>query len=147
VRIVDVGEQEIDMAIHDSSRAKTRRPVPSEAPRTSLMKRGAAAMALLLALSGAASAQTASANVAGNWLLTCTSRKGAARQVTLALQQEGSRLNGSYSAERGSGALDGTLQGTAVSLTGGAFTFSGTIAGNTMTGQTGRGRPCSAVRQ
>jgi|HubBroStandDraft_1064217.scaffolds.fasta_scaffold02360_9 hypothetical protein len=137
------------MAMQDPSRATTLMTASSGARRINSVTTGAsaAAMAFLLALSNAAGAQTASPNVAGNWLLTCTNRKGATREVTLALQQEGSRLNGSYSAERGSGALDGTLQGTEVSLTGGAFTFSGTIAGNTMTGQTGRGRPCSAVRQ
>jgi invasion protein IalB len=110
-----------------------------------------AALALLFGFSllpsNEAIAQTSSLNVAGNWQLSCANKKGKERQVTLRIQQDGAVLSGTYYAKGGSGSLSGSMQGTQAALSAGAFTFNGAVAGNAMSGQNQKGRPCSASRE
>lgn len=114
----------------------------------------AGALALLLTgtlwMPGRAAAQDAR-NLSGRWQLSCPNRKGGVRQVTLEIQQDGSKLSGSFSGPRHSGNLSGSVQGSQVSLqiAGGARSISltGTTDGNTMTVHTRKGVSCSAARQ
>jgi invasion protein IalB len=143
------------MIPHELSHMTTLRPAICEAKRSPLRRSNVAtAFALSLALSlGAAAApvaQTESPNLTGNWQLSCTGRKGQTRQAALQIQQDGSKLSGTISVGSGrSGALNGTIQGTQVSFSapGGKLTFTGTVNGNTMTGQSQKGRSCSVIRQ
>jgi hypothetical protein len=110
-----------------------------------------AVLALLFGFSLLASneaiAQTSSPNIAGNWQLSCVNKKGSERQVALQIQQDGTVLSGTYHAKGGSGSLSGSMQGVQASLSAGAFTFNGTVAGNALSGQNQKGRPCSASRE
>jgi hypothetical protein len=114
----------------------------------------AAALALLLSgtlfLPGTAAAQEAR-NLSGTWQLSCPNRKGGVRQVTLRIQQNGSKLSGSFSGPRHSGKLSGSVQGSQVSLqiAGGArpISLTGTTDGNSMTVHTRKGVSCAAARQ
>lgn len=114
----------------------------------------AGALALLLTgtlwMPGMAAAQNAS-NLSGRWQLSCPNRKGGVRQVTLRIQQNGTKLSGSFSGPRHSGNLSGSVQGSRVSLqiAGGARSISltGTTDGNSMTVHTRKGVSCSAARQ
>jgi hypothetical protein len=113
----------------------------------------AAALALLLGLTpwvpGTAAAQEAP-NLSGTWQLSCPDRKGGVRQVTLRIQQNGSKLSGSFSGPRHSGNLSGSVRGSQVSLqiAGGprSVSFTGTTDGNSMTVHTRKGVSCSAAR-
>lgn len=107
----------------------------------------ALSMGVSLPVPNSAFAQIGSPNISGSWLLTCTSKRGRERQVTLQIQQDGSRLGGTYNANGASGPLSGSVQGTQVSLNGGAFAFAGSATNNTISGQNQRGRPCSATRE
>ena len=106
------------------------------------------ALALLssgaLAMPGMALAQT-SPNLSGTWQLSCPKRK-----VTLQIEQEGSKLSGTFSGRR-SGKLSGSVQGDQVTLkVGGHFrsiSLTGTTDGNSMTVHTQKGASCSASRQ
>ena len=97
-----------------------------------------------LAMPGIALAQT-SPNLSGNWQLTCPKRT-----VTLQIEQEGSKLSGTFSGPR-SGKLSGSVQGNKVALKmGGPFrsiSLTGTTDGNSMTVHTPKGASCSASRQ
>jgi hypothetical protein len=114
-----------------------------------------AAVALLLlggvlAMPGIAGAP-APPSLSGTWQLSCTGRGGRARQVTLRIEQSGTRLSGSFSGPRRSGKLRGTVQGSQVSLQMGAdgksVTLTGTTGGNSMTVHGPRGNTCSASRR
>ena len=113
---------------------------------------GAAALLLsgMLALPGIAAAQ-ASPLLSGTWQLSCQGRGGRVRQVTLRIEQSGSKLSGSFSGPRRSGKLSGTVQGTQVSLQMGtddkSIALTGTAAGNSMTVHGPRGNVCSASRR
>ncbi|MHB8816480.1 MAG: hypothetical protein ACYDAE_24900 [Steroidobacteraceae bacterium] len=100
--------------------------------------------------SGTAAAQEAH-NLSGTWQLSCPNRKGGVRQVTLRIQQNGSKLSGSLSGRRHSGNLSGSVRDSQVSLqiAGGARSISltGTTDGNSMTVHTRKGVSCSAARQ
>jgi hypothetical protein len=72
-------------------------------------------------------------------------------QGTMQLTQNGSKLTGSIQAERGTVPVSGTVNGEHISFKAKmpkrAVTFSGTIAGNKMSGTTGQGSPWTAIRQ
>ncbi|MGA8154441.1 MAG: hypothetical protein WB952_26085 [Terriglobales bacterium] len=55
------------------------------------------------------------ANVAGSWQMTWQGRSGN-MQATLQIQQDGSRLSGSFDGPRGSSSLTGSVQGNQVSF-------------------------------
>lgn len=97
-----------------------------------------------LAMPGTALAQT-SPNLSGSWQLSCPNRK-----MTLQIDQDGSKLSGTFSARR-SGKLSGSVQGDQVTLKmGGRFrsiSLTGTTDGNSMTVHTSKGATCSASRQ
>jgi hypothetical protein len=99
---------------------------------------------------GIAAAQT-SPSLSGTWQLSCPSGKGRIRQITLQIEQSGSKLSGSFSGPRRSGSLNGTVQGGEVSLQMGAdgrsITLTGTTNGNSMTVRDPRGASCSGSRQ
>lgn len=116
---------------------------------------GAAGMlALLLSgvpgIPGIAAAQT-SPSLSGTWQLSCSGRRGRVRQVTLRIEQSGSKLGGSFSGPRRSGKLSGAVQGRQVSLLMGAdgrsITLTGTTDGNSMTVHGPKGGSCSASRR
>jgi len=106
-----------------------------------------------LGLPDQANAQGAPAdvpNISGDWQLTCTSRRGRERQLILHIQQEGAKLSGTASSNGRAGPISGSIQGAQVSLSGGnerAFSFGGTLSGNTMNGQNQAGKSCSAQRR
>lgn len=92
----------------------------------------------------------AATSISGNWRISWTGRRGQMR-ATLQLKQNGSKLSGSIQAERGSAPVSGTINDDQVSFTAKmpkrAVTFSGTIAGNKMSGTTAQGSPWTATRQ
>jgi hypothetical protein len=112
------------------------------------------ALALLLSgvlgVPGIAAAQT-SRSLSGTWQLTCSGRSGRARQVTLRIEQSGSKLSGSFNGRRRSGELSGTVQGGQVSIQMGAddrsITLTGTTDGNSMTVHGPKGGSCSGSHQ
>ena len=130
----------------------------SSAPRERAARRAASGTAGTLALllsgvlgiPGIAAAQT-SPSLSGTWQLSCSGRKGRVRQVTLQIEQSGSKLSGSFSGPRRSGKLSGALQGRQISLLMGAdgrsITLTGTTDGNSMTVHGPKGGSCSASRR
>jgi hypothetical protein len=123
---------------------------------------------LLLALDAlgqdAQSNQSQSTNIGGAWQLSMQGRDGS-QQATMQLQQDGSKLSGTFQGPRGSSPLTGSVDGNNISFNvqmqgrRGAMTlaFTGTIDGNKMSGtlqpqggregQGGGSRSWSAVRQ
>ncbi|WP_446743077.1 hypothetical protein [Silvibacterium acidisoli] len=95
--------------------------------------------------------EAAAASVAGNWTLSFTAPNGEAKQATLAIEQDGAKLSGSFKGQRGSAALSGSLQGNQVSLSinahGHQIELNGTLDGDKMSGSSGNGKPWSATRQ
>jgi hypothetical protein len=93
---------------------------------------------------------TSAATISGGWKMSFTDASGATRQGTLQIQQDGSKLNGTFSGARGSFALSGNVEGSQVSITvtamGRKLSFSGTVDGDKMSGTTERGSPWSATR-
>lgn len=135
----------------------TTSPRPSAAARAGRAVRWLGpAGALALLLSGVlgvpciAAAQT-SPSLSGKWQLSCPDRRGRVRQVTLQIEQSGSKLRGSFSGPRRAGKLSGTVQGSQVSLQMGAdgrsITLTGTTDGKSMTIHGPKGGSCSASRQ
>jgi hypothetical protein len=90
-------------------------------------------------------------NVAGKWQISWTDRNGNPKQATLQIQQDGSKLTGDFTSERGNFPLTGSLQGSQVSLTVKAkrrkASFTGTVDGESMKGSTEQGKTWTAVRQ
>ena len=104
----------------------------------------------VLGMPGIAVAQT-SPSLSGTWQLSCPTRKGQVRQITLRIEQSGSKLSGSFSGPRRSGSLNGTVQGGEVSLrmeaNGRSITLTGATDGNSMTVRDSRGVSCSGSRR
>jgi hypothetical protein len=80
------------------------------------------------------------ANIAGNWQMSWQGRDGA-RQATLKLQQDGSKLTGTLDGERGSTPITGTVDGKNISFSTQSqgrrnFTmvYSGTVDGDKISG-------------
>jgi len=132
-------------------------PGPCAAARADRAARGpepAGALAVLLScvlgVPGMAAAQ-ASSSLSGTWQLSCSGRRGQVRQVTLQIEQSGSKLGGSFNGPRRSGKLSGTVEGNQVSLQmaadGRSITLTGTTDGNSMTVHGRKGRTCAASRQ
>src|ERR1700757_2020526 len=65
----------------------------------------------------AAQAGSAPANPAGKWKLSFSDPKGNARQGTLALQQDGANLSGTYTGPRGTFSTTGAMQGNEIKFT------------------------------
>ena len=114
----------------------------------------AVALALLLSgmlgMPGVAAAQT-SPSLSGTWRLSCPNPRGRVRQITLYIEQSGSKLSGSFSGPRRSGSLSGSVQGNNVSMQLEAerrsIALTGTIDGNSMTVHGPGGGSCSGSRQ
>ena len=99
-------------------------------------------LTLILALLLPAFSQDAQpAKVAGSWQLSWQGRRGA-QQGTLDLQQDGSKLTGTFQGPRGSSPLSGNVQGNQISFTvqmGGerrnfSMAFTGNVDGDKMSG-------------
>jgi hypothetical protein len=90
--------------------------------------------------------------LSGTWQLSCTGRKGEARQISITIEQQGATLSGSYTGGRRSGKLNGSVQGNQVSfeLAGKrrSASFTGTTDGNRLRVHTAEGGvSCTATRQ
>jgi hypothetical protein len=88
----------------------------------------------------AAQGETQPANVAGKWQMSWQGRNGA-KQATLQLQQDGSKLTGTMDGDRGSVPVTGTVNGNNVSFStqsqgqrGFTLVYTGTVDGDKMTG-------------
>jgi hypothetical protein len=108
--------------------------------------------------------QSQSTNIGGAWQLSMQGRDGA-QQATMQLQQDGSKLSGTFQGPHGSSPITGSVDGNNITFNvqmqgrRGAMTlaFTGTIDGNKMTGTLqpqggheghgGGSRSWSAVRQ
>jgi hypothetical protein len=94
---------------------------------------------------------SSAANISGNWQLSFEGRNGDQRQVSMQLDQDGSKLSGTFEGERGSVPLHGTLQGNQVSITVKSrrrgTSFTGTVDGDKMSGKTKQGGSWTATRQ
>jgi hypothetical protein len=99
------------------------------------------------------------ANISGAWQLSWQGR-GGSQQATIQMQQDGSKLNGTFQGPRGSSSLTGSVDGNNVSFSvqmqgrrSVTLAFTGTIDGDKMSGTLqpqggGQGNhPWSAVRQ
>lgn len=121
-------------------------------------RRGSAIAALGLAMGCALAApavlaqSSPSPTLSGNWQLACTGHGGQVRQISLQIEQQGSKLSGSFHAAGGrSGQVSGNVQGNAVSLELAgkrrSATLTGTTDGKTLQMQSARGASCKATRQ
>ena len=153
------GNARVSRAQDHQEQFPTARRAEPEGPRLKALRaarRLGSAGAVMLLLSGVlgmpgiAVAQTP-LPLSGTWRLSCPTRKGQARQITLQIEQSGSKLSGSFSSRRRSGSLNGTVQGGDVSLQMGAnarsITLTGTTDGNSMTVRDRRGVSCSGSRR
>ena len=98
-----------------------------------------------------ATADGTATGLSGNWQISWTGRDGNPKEATMQIQQDGSKLSGTFQAERGSAPLTGSLRGNQVSLSvdarGRELSFTGTLNGDKMTGTTKRGKSWTASRQ
>ncbi len=109
-------------------------------------------MPSLAVASGQNEAQDSSAaNVAGSWQMSWTDNDGTQKQGTLSIQQDSSKLSGTFTGQRGTFPLSGSIQGNHVSLTVGPprhqFTFSGDVDGSKMSGTTPQNTAWTASKQ
>lgn len=90
------------------------------------------------------------ANVGGTWQLSSQGKRGD-RDGTLAIRQDGSKLDGTFDMKGRSGPLSGSVEGNHISFTTegtkGTVSFQGTVDGNKMSGTTKQGSSWSATRQ
>jgi hypothetical protein len=101
----------------------------------------ALAWGLLLALGGSVLAAEEPAKVAGSWELTFEGPRGT-RAQTLVIQQDGSKIKGTLTGQRGEAPLEGSVDGNKISFTvtretpNGTFTieYNGTVEGDSMKG-------------
>jgi hypothetical protein len=132
---------------------------PPSAPAAARVPRAARGLgpprALALLLCGvlgmpAIAAAQAPASLSGTWQLSCSGHRGRVRQITLKIDQSGSKLSGSFSGPLHSGDLSGTVHGDQVSIEmgadGKAITLTGTTDGNSMSVQGPKGGSCSGSR-
>ncbi len=89
-------------------------------------------------------------SLSGKWLLVWQGRKKAG-QVTLNIQQKGSKLTGTFAEGDRSGPLSGSLQAGQVSISvrgkKRSMIFSGTVEGGQMSGTASDGSSWTATRQ
>jgi hypothetical protein len=101
----------------------------------------ALAWGVLLALGGSVLAAEEPAKVAGSWELTFEGPRGT-RTQTLTIQQDGSKIKGTLTGQRGESPLEGSVDGNKISFTvtretpNGTFTieYNGTVEGDSMKG-------------
>ena len=90
-------------------------------------------------------------DISGNWQISWTGRKGNQQQATMQIKQDGNNFHGTFSGERGSVDMSGTLKNNKVSFTvqgpRRSIKFTGTVDDNQMTGTTRRGITWTATRQ
>lgn len=112
---------------------------------------GSLALALGCAICAPAVLAQSAPVLSGKWELSCTGRRGEARQISLDIEQQGSTLSGSYTGGRRSGQLKGSVQGNQVSfeLAGKhrSARFTGTTDGKTLQVHAAKGSvSCTATR-
>jgi hypothetical protein len=93
---------------------------------------------------------TSTANVSGDWQGSWTDADGNQHPITMQIKQDGSKLSGMFTGQRGSTSLKGSLSGNQVSFSMKGqrqIKFSGTLDRNKMSGTTDRGFAWSATRQ
>lgn len=112
---------------------------------------GALGLVVGCALSAPAVLAQSPPALSGNWQLSCTDRSGQVRQIAVRIEQQGSKLTGSYSGARRSGRLSGGARGHDVSLElqgrRRSLRLTGTTDGNTLRLRTAKGPACTATRQ
>ena len=98
---------------------------------------------LLLAHGAIALATDEPSNVAGTWNVSVSGAAGSAQQ-TIVLQQDGTKISGTFKGPRQSGPLEGMVDGKNISFhvkTHVPLDYKGTIDGDTMKGtMTGKGK-------
>jgi hypothetical protein len=107
-----------------------------------------------LLIQNSAQSNDQSANVQGNWQLSWQGRRGRTIQATLTIQQDGTKLSGTFGGQggmaNGSFPLTGSIQGSDVSFsvtgTRMPLTFKGTVDGSKMSGTMQQGTPWTATR-
>jgi hypothetical protein len=91
-----------------------------------------------------------SAKAAGTWQMQWQGRRGQ-QNGTLQIQQDGSKLSGTFQMMGRSAPLSGNIDGNKVSFSASgerrSLAFTGTLDGNKMSGTTERGAPWNATRQ
>jgi hypothetical protein len=111
------------------------------ASRTLSVKLGVCAAVVLMY--GIALASDSVTNVAGTWTVTASSGRRKATQ-TLVIQQDGTRISGTFKGPRQSGTLEGSVNGTTINFHVTAKTpldYTGTVESDTMKGTlSGEGR-------
>jgi hypothetical protein len=97
---------------------------------------------------------TAARRGSGDWQGSWRSTDGNQHPVTMQIKQIGTKLSGTFTGQRGSTSLNGSINGNQVSFTIKARQettfFNGTLDGNKMSGTVGRGGPTvpwTATRQ
>jgi hypothetical protein len=99
----------------------------------------------LILICGVALAADTPANVAGNWTVKATGgRRGRTINQTLVIQQDGSKISGTFQGPRQSGKLDGAVTGNTIKFHVDAkmpLDYAGTVDGDNMKGSlTGEGK-------
>ncbi len=93
----------------------------------------------------------APADLSGSWQMSWTSQDGTPRQASMQIKQDGSKLSGSIDGQRGTAPLSGKPDGDQVSLSMKLrrrhVSFSGTVAGDKISGATAGGGSWTATRQ
>lgn len=92
----------------------------------------------------------AATDVTGSWQMTWTGENGTQREASMQIKQNGSKLSGKFEGERGATSLSGSVDGDQVTLSlkmrRRDVSFSGTVAGDKMSGTGPRGGSWSATR-
>lgn len=98
----------------------------------------------------AASSSDEPAKIAGVWHLSWHGRRGD-REATFEIQQDGTKLTGTFDMEGRPTPVSGSIRGSKVSFTAAgkkkSISFNGTVDGNKMSGTTQQGSSWSASRQ
>lgn len=92
-------------------------------------------LTVLILISGVVQAADAG-SLAGTWNVSVSGETGSVTQ-TLVLQQDGTKISGTFKGPRQAGTIEGTLTGNAISFHVAARTpldYSGTVDGDTMKG-------------
>lgn len=105
-----------------------------------------------IGLSTPASGQDTSAaiDLTGTWQLSRIDTDGNQHQVTMQLKQDGSKLSGTLTGQRGSTSVQGSIKGNQVYLTmklRKKVTLTGAVNGDKMSGTSKKGVAWSATRQ
>jgi len=103
------------------------------------------------AMQSAAQDKSQTADLTGSWQLSWTDANGNPKKGTLSIKQDAGKLSGTFTGQRGTQPLSGTLQGSHVVLNIGPsdrqFTLEGDVDGSKLNGTLPEGSNWSAARQ